>query len=649
MFDTTTGHSFEADVWSIGVILYTLLVGKPPFQQKEVKNIYRKIKSVDYEIPPTVELSVEAENLIKSILAREPDQRPTLSQILQHDFFLTGPFPLAIPPTAMSLIPDFRHLSVRRSHANFLQVKAQCGIVEPELPLEPAPRLARAVSAASLKPSRSQPLAPLTEEDELDAQPAVAEAVAQPPARHRLASAGAGAGLPPVAGSVVSRPATEREARGMEKEVQSVLQPGSPIADLLKSARKPLMVSPQAEPKELLQRRMVAEARQQSGASAMDGRQHQQQSLPQRTSSYSARTNENQAIPFPTSGGAPAPPPSRTNENAPLPQSPKSPSRHKRSMVPPSVVAALSPSRQANNQGADVRGPAPPPAQPFAAAKPAGRALLREPVTTKVPSRELYDATWRTLDGALNVSSSAALDALPHPQPLESPRVFITSWVDYTHKYGTAYSLTDGTSGLYFNDSTTMILAPNKKNFDYISNRVGNVFVRRHHTTEDHPAELERKAHLLRFFDDYMGKTLTRNLDADGLFAGEQKTKNMDFLVKYYRMKAAIVFKMSNDVLQFNFYDHTKVILTENGAVVTFLDPNFKPTTYSLLQLFREAHRVGYWSRDKAEEADGRKAARLEQITFILSKLEYARDVLRTLSQRRAGAAVGEKGAEVEP
>ena len=631
LFDTTTGHSFEADVWSIGVIFYTLLVGKPPFQQKEVKNIYRKIKSVDYEIPPSVEISVEAEDLIKSILAREPDQRPTLSQILQHDFFVTGPFPLAIPPTAMTLVPDFRHLSVRRSHANFREVKATCGIAEHELPLEPAPRLAAQPSAGSLQPSRSQPLAPLVEEeDELDFQPAVA----QPPARRRSG------GGPPVAGSVVAKTATERDAKGMEREVQHVLQPGSPIADLLKSARKPLMVSPQAEPKELLQRRMVAEARQHT-ASALDNR-HQP---PPRSSSHFSRNNENQApVPFPTCAH---PSTAKPTEDGP-PPSPKSPSRHKRSMVPPSVVAALSPSRQANIGGPDLRGHALPPPQPFAVAKPAALGPVREPVTTKLPSRELYDATWRTLDGALNVSSSAALEALAHPQPLESPKVFITSWVDYTHKYGTAYSLTDGTSGLYFNDSTTMILAPDKQHFDYISNRTGNVFVRKHHSLDNRPAELDRKAHLLQFFDDYMNKTLTRNLDpaADGPSGAHARTKNMDFLVKYYRMKAAIVFKMSNDVLQFNFYDHTKVILTEHGAVVTFLDPNFKPTTYSLLQLFKEAARVGYWSRDRPEEMDPKKAARLEQIRFILSKLEYARDVLRTLSQRKT--ASGEKGGEVE-
>lgn len=42
------GHSFEVDIWSIGCIMYTLLIGRPPFETNTLKETYAKIKKCDY-------------------------------------------------------------------------------------------------------------------------------------------------------------------------------------------------------------------------------------------------------------------------------------------------------------------------------------------------------------------------------------------------------------------------------------------------------------------------------------------------------------------------------------------------------------------------------------------------------------------------
>lgn len=43
------GHSFEVDIWSIGCIMYTLLIGHPPFETNSLKETYAKIKKCEYK------------------------------------------------------------------------------------------------------------------------------------------------------------------------------------------------------------------------------------------------------------------------------------------------------------------------------------------------------------------------------------------------------------------------------------------------------------------------------------------------------------------------------------------------------------------------------------------------------------------------
>ena len=83
------GHDTSVDIWDLGVLMFELLAGKPPFRGMNQGELFSNIKKhkinwVD-DFPPL------AKNLISKILKQNPKERLTIDQILNHNWFDVNP------------------------------------------------------------------------------------------------------------------------------------------------------------------------------------------------------------------------------------------------------------------------------------------------------------------------------------------------------------------------------------------------------------------------------------------------------------------------------------------------------------------------------------------------------------------------------
>jgi len=85
------GYDKEVDLWSVGVIMYILLCGFPPFfdDTNDITNLFEQILSGVYDFPEPYwdDVSASAKDLIGRLLVVEPKNRLSATQALQHPWF----------------------------------------------------------------------------------------------------------------------------------------------------------------------------------------------------------------------------------------------------------------------------------------------------------------------------------------------------------------------------------------------------------------------------------------------------------------------------------------------------------------------------------------------------------------------------------
>lgn len=117
-------------------------------------------------------------------------------------------------------------------------------------------------------------------------------------------------------------------------------------------------------------------------------------------------------------------------------------------------------------------------------------------------------------------------------------------------------------------------------------------------TLTEYPKELQKKVTLLQHFRSYLeGSEKPKGEQEEKKAVVEQeefpkKRKVMDvvYVKKWMRTRHAIMFRLSNKVVQVNFQDHTEIMLSSETKVVTYVNKRGERSTYPLSSAMESAN-----------------------------------------------------------
>ncbi|CAI2387319.1 unnamed protein product [Moneuplotes crassus] len=93
-------YTSQVDIWSLGIIIYQLLVGFVPFTGGDHSELADKVNKGDYGVPKNVELSLDCVDLLNKCLQYQPKKRISHADLIGHPFFQQSDTCKKIKPSA---------------------------------------------------------------------------------------------------------------------------------------------------------------------------------------------------------------------------------------------------------------------------------------------------------------------------------------------------------------------------------------------------------------------------------------------------------------------------------------------------------------------------------------------------------------------
>lgn len=144
--------------------------------------------------------------------------------------------------------------------------------------------------------------------------------------------------------------------------------------------------------------------------------------------------------------------------------------------------------------------------------------------------------------------------------------------------------LSDQSAGVFFNDSTKIVSEDKGSCFYYYERKAISSSEKQDVLTKyqfnEFPKELQKKVTLLEHFKSYL-QSSTAQQSASHKHAEMELNDDMKalkppagsvYVKKWMRTRHAIMFRLSNKIVQVNFQDHTEILLNSDNRLVTYVN-----------------------------------------------------------------------------